>query len=210
MVNIDIIANHKLDDVEEILIKDKKIVPASYEILKQFSQEEISCFCHKHAIYQLPTTELIDFLKTEIEDKDKTIEIGAGNGIIGSTLGIKMTDNMMQSWGIIRAIYHNMKQPTITYGRDVEEIDGNKAVKKYKPETLIGAWITPKSSGNMYGVDEEQFFRDGVKKYIHIGNTHTHGAKTILSKVKYRELKFPWLLSRSMGKDDNVIYVFEG
>jgi hypothetical protein len=199
-----------ISPLEEILLREGKIIPAPYDDLKKFSQDQLSTFCVKHGVYQIPTIELIGFLMSEIPSVGSVIEIGAGNGCIGRALGIRMADNKMQQNPMIKAHYAAIDQPTVNYGDDVEKIDGNEAVKKYRPKTVIACWLTDKLNGNMFGVDESRFFKDGVTKYIHIGNEGTHGNKRILKTRNHKKLKFPWLLSRSLTKDDNVIYVFGG
>lgn len=204
---------HNLKPLESLLFRNGKYVAVSYEELKAFPQEAISLFCHKYALYQIPTTELIDFLKNEIQD-EPTIEIGAGNGCIGRSLGIKMVDNYQQTWPEIMKAYFLMGQPLIKYGEDVEEIAGNEAVRKYKPKNVIGCWLTQKweggmKDGNFWGVDELQMFYDGIEKYIIVGNEKTHKSKKLFAYKKSKEYKFDWLLSRSMSKEDNVIYIFK-
>lgn len=204
-----------LKPLESLLIKDGRIIPVPFEELKQFSQEQISVFCHKHAVYQVPTIELIDFLKEEIGDSP-VIEIGAGNGCMGRALGIKMTDNFMQTWEDIKIIYAMTRQPVINYGTDIEEIDAINAVKKYKPKTVLANWVTHllkegMTAGNMYGVEEELLFENGVDKYIHVGcdtMSTGHPMKPILNKYPVKKLQFPWLVSRSMSRDKNTIYIF--
>ncbi len=203
-----------ISGLENLFIKDGNITPVPYEEISKFSQNAISIFCVKYGIYQVPTTELIKFLESEIADKESTIEIGAGNGCIGRALGIRMTDNKMQLWPEIQELYSNLQQPVVKYGNDVEEIDANTAVIKYRPHTVIGSWITEKwqegmQYGNQWGPQEYKMFSDGVEKYIMIGNHKTHGKKKLLKIMSFRKYKFPWLISRSLGKDDNIIYVFE-
>ncbi len=207
--------NIDISPIESLMIHDGKIIPVPFESLKGFSQEMLSIFCHKHALYQLPTTELIDFLKNEIGDSS-VIEIGSGNGCMGRSLGIKMADNYMQTWDDVKFTYGLTGQPTITYGSDVEELDAISAVKKYNPKTVVACWVTHKyeegmTAGNMYGIQEELLFENGVEKYIHVGN-HTnstgHPLKPILSKYPVKMLHFPWLVSRSMSRDKNTIYIF--
>jgi len=211
------VLNNKIDlsPIESLMIKDGKIIPVPFDSLKGFSQESLSLFCHKHALYQLPTTELIDFLKNEIGESS-VIEIGSGNGCIGRSLGIRMTDNLMQTWDDIKLMYALSRQPVITYGSDIEELDAISAVEKYKPKTVVACWVTHKfeegmTAGNMYGVQEELLFENGVEKYIHVGN-HTnstgHPLKPILSKYPVKMYQFPWLVSRSMNRDKNTIYIF--
>lgn len=202
-----------LKPIEDIMVKFGKIIPVPASELKPFDQEYISVFCHKHALYQLPTTELIDFIKNEIDGF--AIEIGAGNGCIGRSLGIKMTDNFLQQRAIMKDYYESLGQPTINYGDDVEKIGAIKSIKTYRPNTVIGCWITPKIKERMmtvsdfHGIDENEIFPNGVKKYIHVGNENIHSDKPLLKRVAYKEYKFPWLISRSMSREKNVIYIFQ-
>jgi len=214
-------ANADISGLEELLIQDGLIVPALFDDLNKFSQEQISLFCHKYAIYQVPTYELMGFLKGELGSNRATeaIEIGAGNGVFGRYLGIIMVDNKMQQWPTIKAEYDLMNQPTINYGQDIETLSANEAVILYQPKTVMACWVTqcfdmslPKDEiqvGNLHGTDEIKMFRDGIEKYIHIGNTITHGAKRILDKIPHRKIKADWLVSRSMSREQNIIYLFE-
>jgi len=202
-----------ISGLEKLFIKDGLIVPVPYADLKSFTQTQICVFCHKHAIYQLPTTELIEFLKAHTKDVT-AIEIGAGNGCIGRNVGIKMTDNKMQTWDDIKLTYLIAGQPVITYGQDVETIPAIDAIKRYKPETVIACWVTHKwvddaHQGNYWGVQEEEIFTNGVKKYVHVGNWQTHVRKPILKKVRFDIVQAPWIVSRSMSYEENVIFIFE-
>jgi hypothetical protein len=205
--------NVPIDGLIELLVKDNKIVPAPYKEVMKFTQEQISLFCLRAAIYQVPTLELIQFLQDEIGNTS-AIEIGSGNGCFGRALGIKMVDNKMQNWPMIRALYFTNMQPTVVYGDDVEELDAIEGVKKYKPSTVVATWVTHKydestRSGNAFGVTEEQLFELGVKKYIHVGNLHTHAMKPLIRTMRPRVIKADWLVSRSMAYQDNVIFIFE-
>ena len=211
-MNSSIIEKSDISKLEEILLVNGEIQNLPYDVLNQFPQEKISLFCHKYGIYQIPTVELINFIKKEIGDK-KAIEIGSGNGCIGRALGIKMTDNKMQERPEIKQIYLATGQPVITYGKDVELIDGIEAIKKYRPEVVVACWITQKfkegmKDGNIFGVEEELIFENGVEKYIHVGNEKTHSNKVILDKFPVKKFKHKTIISRSMSREDNIIYVF--
>ena len=204
-------ANLNIKPLEDLMIRNGKIIPVPFNELNKFPQEMISLFCHKHALYQIPTTELIDFIKAEI--KGDAIEIGSGNGCIGRSLGILMTDNKMQLRPDVKAIYDIQGQPTITYGDDVEELDAISAVKKYKPTTVVACWVTHlwkegMTQGNMLGIEEELLFENGVKQYIHVGNSSIHSFKPILDKYPVNKFKFPEIVSRTMKRDLNEIYIF--
>ena len=201
-----------ISELESVLLKDGKVQNLPYELLNRFSQEQISLFCHTHAIYQLPTQELIHFIQKHIEG-ESAIEIGSGNGCMGRSLGIRMTDNKMQELPEVRGYYQMMGQPVIKYGEDVEHIDAISAVKKYQPKVVVASWVTHKfkegmNVGNALGIEEELLFENGVEKYIHIGNEKTHMYKPILEIFPVRKFKHKTIISRSMARDQNIIYIF--
>lgn len=204
--------NIDIKPLEDLIIKNEKIIAVPFNVLNKFPQEMISLFCHRHALYQIPTVELIDFIKNEIGCA-QVIEIGSGNGCMGRSLGVKLTDNKMQQLPEIINHYAILKQPVITYGDDVEKIDAISAVKKYKPQVVVASWVTHfwlpgMTSGNVYGIKEEELFENGVEKYIHTGNSDTHQYKPILNKYPVKKYKFPWIISRSMKRELNEIYIF--
>ena len=145
------------------------------------------------------------FVKKEIGD-DKAIEIGAGNGCFGRALGIPITDNCMQERADIKAYYTIIGQPTIKYPQDIIRYDGNLALEKLKPEVVIASWVTQQSQ-NPYGVNEKVFY-GRLKKYIHVGNEQVHADKEILKLIPVTIHRFDWLISRSLARDKNLIYIF--
>lgn len=187
-------------------------VPAS--VLANIPQNDLSLWCLKRAIYQVPTTELIDFLSDQIGNPATALEIGAGTGQIGRHLAIRMTDNKMQLWPEIQQHYARLNQPTIQYGKDVERLPAADAIKRYKPTTVVGCWVTQKhkpdiAEGNVYGVDEQYMLRyTSVEKYIVVGNVLTHGDKEILRNIPHQVYWFDWLYSRSMERSQNAIWIF--
>lgn len=202
--------------LEELLFDAEgclRVLP--YNDLKDIPQEHLSVFCVYNGIYTLPTQELVDFLSEEIgEAQDRTVEIGAGNGVLGRALGIKSTDNLMQLTPDIKAYYESLGQAIVSYGDNVEKLDAMQAVKKYSPEIVIAAWVTHKYNarehwrgGNAMGVDENTLLKK-VKKYIMVGNVSVHGKKPILS-LPHRTILAPWILSRSVSSDQNLIYIWE-
>ncbi len=203
-----------ISELEKVLIKDGKYVPVPYLFFDDFSHNQLRLFGHRHAIYQFPTIELLEFLKSEIGDLDDAIEIGAGNGCIGRNLGIRMVDNFQQEMPAYKEIYDMAMQPTIKYGEDVENISGNDAVVKYRPKVVLANWVTNRwepgmDSGNMIGVKEEDLFSEGVEKYIHCGNSRTHSVKPILKTVPYVKHQFPFLVTRAIEPDNNCVYIFK-
>lgn len=199
--------------LNDILLNDKgELQVVSYEEIKDIPQEHISIFCGIHGFYCIPTTELIDFLKEEIKGKT-AIEIGSGNGVLCRELGIIGTDNFQQLIPKYKKEYERVEQAIVPYGKHVEKLSANDAVKKYKPNVVIAAWCThkynprkPELRGNEIGIDENKILKSA--KYIHIGNVVSHKLKPILS-YPHRVVKAEWLISRSIHRNDNVIWIWE-
>lgn len=205
-----------ISELENLLLINGELQIVSYEYLKQFTQNEISQFCVENGFYTIPTLELIDFLQDEIDeiDLEKVIEIGAGHGAISRKLNIRAVDNFMQLKPEVKALYETLEQAIVPYGKHVEEIDGNEAIRKYKPKIVIGAYCTHKYNvkehwrgGNTWGFNEKLIL-ERVDKYIHVGNRSTHSKKPIL-KYKHREIKEDWIVTRSFKPKENVIWIWE-
>ena len=108
-----------LDEVFET----PKTRPVSHEILKQIPQNDLSLWCLENGYYQIPSTELIHYLRSHIDNGsifgNTAIEIGAGNGCIGRSLGIPITDNCLQERPDMAKYYAMLNQPTINYPKDI-------------------------------------------------------------------------------------------
>lgn len=201
-----------LTDLEnQVFDNEKKLIIKPYSFWKNRDLNERRYFMYVHGIYVLPTTELIEWLRTMIVGA--AIEIGAGNGSIARTLGIPITDSRMQESPEIKFIYQMGGLPPIVYHNDIEKLDAIEAVKKYEPDTVIGAFITHKfdpkiGNGNALGVDEIKMLHKIKRRYINIGNKHTHKDKPLL-KIPHTEYQFDWLITRSVDQYQNVIFVFD-
>ncbi|MGF7535464.1 hypothetical protein AAGG74_17570 [Bacillus mexicanus] len=202
--------------LDELLLDEKgNLKILSYEDLKEVPQTHLTTFCVKKGFYSIPTKELISFIYEEIkEDYISTIEIGSGNGTIAKSLGIKGTDNYLQHRPEVKAHYELLQQTIVPYGENVEKLDALAAVRKYQPENVIAAWVTHKYNpdqhwrgGSEFGVNEETLLSN-INKYIFVGNKHVHSKKPLL-ELKHREIKEPWILSRSQHSDDNFIAIWE-
>jgi len=199
--------SHLLDNKNHLLVK-----PASF--YQNIPQNHLVLWCHVHGVYCLPTEELIDWLRGHLEI-DRTIEIGAGIGTIGRSLNIPITDSCyMRNNQEVIFYYKIMQQPITEYPSDIIEMDAIAAIQHYKPNVVIGSWIThkyneeePLREGNMFGIDEN-FILKNVKKYIMIGNQKVHSKKPILD-LPHKTFKFPWLFSRSVNSEFNEIYMWE-
>ncbi len=188
--------------LEKECMSEGKLLIKPYSFYKQYPFNDVLVFMHTHGIYVLPTQELIDWLRENIVGK--AIEIGAGIGAIGRVLGIPITDNKMQEWPEVKKFYLEAGQPLIKYPADVEELDYLAAIEKYKPDTVVGAFITHKwngKTGNPHGVDALK-----IKcKYIMVGNLITHQDNPLLKQCE--KLYFEWLITRAVDQLKNRIFI---
>lgn len=211
-LGISILEDTDISYLNDILLgKDGLPKVVFYKDIKDISQNDISLWCVRNAVYQIPTFDLIEFLRNEIGN-NSTIEICSGYGHIGRALGIPMTDSYMQTRPDIAEHYRALRQKTIHPPQDVFKYEATAAVDHFHPDIVIGCFATHKwqpgdENGSNFGVDEE-YVLERVKKFIHIGNENTHKAKRIL-KIPHKSLKFPWLVSRAIDQSKNVIWIWE-
>lgn len=201
-----------MEKLEAEALEDGKLKILPFSFWDGIDENLRNVFLLNHGIYVLPTTELIDWLKQYIVGS--AIEIGAGNGSIGRALGIPVTDLKIQERDDIKMQYMLMKQPVIKYPDDVEKIGAIQAIKKYNPDTVIGAFITPRYSvkheGGIqsYGIMEDRVL-EMTKRYINIGNRVTHKDKPIRKQFAHEEFYYPWLITRSNHQGSNRIWMFD-
>lgn len=202
----------KIQEIENFFFDDKGnfLLHPAQDVLR-FEQIDLSVWCHGKGVYNIPTVELIEFLRSETTNQ-KAIEIGAGNGYLCKHLNITQTDSCLQQRPDIQATYAAMGQPIIQYPQYVRKFDAIEAVRRFKPQVVIGAWITQKSltqepQSNYWGVNEAAILKM-VDKYIMIGHENQHNQKKIL-KYPHRIVKADWICSRSRERDKNIIYIWE-
>lgn len=192
-----------------------RVVPGWY--YQQFEQVDLSGFALRHGLYVLPTRELLDKINElilEVSPTRSAIEIGSGNGVLGKALDIRCTDNFMQDDPNVRALYAQMKQPVVSYGKHVERLDAQEAIDRYRPEVVVAAWVThkfneaePERAGNMFGVDEVELLSK-IRRYIFVGNFFVHQQKPLLAKP-YMVYESDLLFSRSQKPQGNAIVVWD-
>lgn len=202
-----------LKEMEEFLLPNGEYELPHYNELVNFSKAQIIQFGNKHAMYTLPTIELIEELKKLIGDSE-AIEIGAGNGIIARELNIRATDNYCQELPEIKHYYELVQQPIVKYGKNVIKLDAEEAVKTLKPDIVIGSWITHKwndslQSGNCHGPNEE-IILDNCRAFIHLGNKKTHDQKPINKHLHETITNFPGYVTRSINPELNCVYIYKG
>lgn len=159
-----------------------RILPASY--WAETTMRERVLFGHRHGVYSFPTVELVDHLRGMIGDRT-AIEIGAGHGVLAEALGIPATDNRMQEDPHYAAIYAAIRQPPVRYGPNVIQCHASQAVRRFKPQVVIGCWVTHKydpnrhaAGGNEIGIDEIDVLLH-CEQYIIVGNEHVHSGKKL-------------------------------
>jgi hypothetical protein len=189
-----------------------KIMPASY--YASTSNISRGMLGGKYGHYVLPTIELVEFLRSYIGDRS-AIEIGSGNGVLAQALDIPATDSYLHDDESIRKYYKALGQVSTPYGRFVERIDGVSAAIKYKPDVIIGAWVTHRwdsttHDGNYWGVDEDKLL-DFCSEYIFIGNEKVHANKPLWKHpTKLAKETPPWLFSRAVNGSPDFIVSWVG
>lgn len=179
----------EFQDLLKAVIEDDKLKLVPCAVYDSFKPDILRMFTHLSARYLLPTVELVDYLKRIIGDR-KAIEIGSGCGDLARFLDIPATDNYCQEWPVVKDMYAKTGQPTIKYGENVERIDAAAAIEKYKPDVVLGAWVTqwidpelppPPGGGNVFGIKESEVIKT-VQTYIVIGAEDIHKYKFILKE----------------------------
>ena len=197
------------------LILDKRgiIKLQSADFYKTIDNADLRVWCICRAIYQLPTIELVEWLKDNF-NLDKAIEIGAGNNYLYHYLGIKGVDNYSEQIPAVKLVHEILNQPSTNPPPEVEKLDAIAAIKKYQPETVITSWATLKTedpegvdAGHSYAPDEEEILNMGVG-YIHIANESIHGDREIMNKPHEKHY-FDWLVSRGKHPEQNCICVWK-
>lgn len=159
-----------------------RVLPTSYWATT--TPDERAMFGHVHGIYSFPTEELVAYLNGFIGDR-KAIEIGAGHGVLADALGIPGTDSRQQEVPKYAAMLEVMQQPPVPYGPNIVHLDAQEAVRKYRPDVVIGCWVTHRYSprrhhagGNEAGINEDWII-DHCASYVVVGNDKVHAGKPI-------------------------------
>jgi hypothetical protein len=201
------ISGEVLDDRGRI-----QVLPAKYWASTTLHERVL--FGHRQGIYGFPTTELVNWLEEQI-GQQSAIEIGAGHGVLAEALGIPGTDSMQQRQPKYALIYLAAGQPAANYGSNVIEMHASRAVRRYKPDVVIGSWVThkwdarrPDAGGNEEGIDLADILRN-CKKLILIGNTSVHAMNGLWDRDV--ELLTPdWLYSRAHSSAPNFVATWKG
>jgi hypothetical protein len=193
--------------------KGKYRVPLAEELQRE-NHKHLQAWCHTRARYNLPTQELVEFVKGLIRGRS-AIEIGSGMGDFGGHLGVPMTDSYQQTTPESQLYMALCGQPPIHPPPEVEQLNARQAIEKYKPKVVVAAWVTqlyqdgdtPKKIGSsIHGVDEG-WLLDNVETYIFVGNERVHKDKRILSRP-HREMRPSFVVSRAFDQTQNVIWIW--
>lgn len=175
--------------------------------------QERALFSSRHGTYVLPTHELIEYLRGVIAGRC-VIEIGAGNGVVAAALGIRATDNFQQSRPSIVEAYLQAGQEPVRYGSNVENLDALSAVRKYRPQVILGCWVThlydpqsPSLGGNVDGIDERTLLST-CDQYVFVGSRKAHRLKPIL-RLSHRLETPPGLYSRASADHQDFVAIWD-
>lgn len=104
----------------------------------------------------------------------------------------------------------------IKYGKHVLQRDAEWVARKWRPDIILGSWITHKYvdniiEGNAIGPDES-ILLENCNKYIMLGHERIHSKKPIL-KYPHTIMKSkdcPWYVTKSIEPELNTIFIWEG
>ncbi len=199
--------------LDELIAMDGTVRPMPAGFYASVPRDALQMWASLNAVWVFPTEELIHWLRNAVGGV-VSIEIGAGNGGIAKALGIPATDSWVQVYDApTRAAIESAGQTISHPGETVERLEAMEAIERYKPHTVIGAYVTHRwqpgdVNGFVFGVDEERLLQR-VSRYIVIGNDAPHGGKRIMARP-HRTIRAPWLVTRAISPERNAIYVWEG
>ncbi|MBS1722714.1 MAG: hypothetical protein JSS66_06865 [Armatimonadetes bacterium] len=206
-----IVKNQDTEHLDELLLDaDGFCQPLPAARLQELDYEAFRIWCGRNAVYTFPTLELVEHLRGLINGR-RALEVGAGNGHLGRLLGVPMTDSAMQTEPGIAAHYRTIGQAPTNPPADVERIDAEAAVAKYRPQVVLASWLTHKwepgmTEGNEFGPDERNIIGQ-VETYIHIGNDRVHSQKPAWV-LPHNKAWHPWLVTRAGAPEKNHIAVW--
>lgn len=216
--SITLLVDKDVTYIDDLLLRGTalQVLPAAE--LRKIPYDDLRLWCHKHAVYGIPSVELIMLLKEIIGDTSRAIEVGGGNGVFGRALGIISTDSKIQHSAEIKIIYAGLGAPVVNYGEDVLSAEATIAIRQFKPRVVFGSWVTQfvppdcdSKPGSIYGLKETEFI-NYIDKYVIYGNKNTHGDKDILNtpglKVTTHK-NVDTFFSRAVDHSKNTVWVIE-
>lgn len=229
--------------VNSLMGLDGYIYPIPYSHIKDDTLDTLNLVMQAMGLYTFPTIELCEWLNKQIDDNPcyephPAIEICAGTGWIGRHLGIPATDIKNMESPIVQDIMlKSFSIPTI-YADDVETMEASEAVSIYKPEIVIGSYVTSKQLVDKidrkkamtvefklpYGGVIEQNLMDLARKEVQVGVDVKSVCRKVYKlilicnmrthrnesyiKLPHQTLSFPWLITRGDTTQARIL-VFE-
>jgi len=229
--------------VNSLIGSDGCIYPIPYSFIKDDTLDTLNWVMQALGLYTFPTLELCEWLESQIDDNPEyephsAIEICAGTGWIGRQLRIPITDvKNMENPEVQKVMLDSMSVPTI-YANDVETLEASEAINKYKPDIVIGSYVTSKQLIDKidrkkaitigvklpYGGVLKQNLIDIVRKEVKVG-VDVRGICRKVYKVilvcnmrvhrnesyislPHKTLSFPWLVTRGDTSQSKIL-IFE-
>lgn len=184
-----------------------KIVPAE-EILK-LGDHNRQILMTQLGLYVWPTQELVEFFKKHITNKTSVLELGAGNGVLGKTLGWNSTDNFSQSnqfnarnkqeklynaMALMQLQAYNIAP--VNYGSNVINLDAYDAIREYKASAIVGLYLTDITQ-NEFTIDlVDALLHANTETFYLVGNMNTHHNKSPIFEFKHEAIKLEGLVIR--------------
>jgi len=239
------LVNHDraLEITNSLIGSDGRIYPVPHSYIKDDTLDTLNLVMQALGLYTFPTLELCEWLESQIDDNPEyephsAIEICAGTGWIGRQLRIPITDvKNMENPEVQKVMLDSMSIPTI-YANDVETLEASDAVNKYKPDIVIGSYVTSKQlvdkidkkkamtigfhtiNGGIIEQNLMELARKEVKVGVDVKSICRKVYKVILvcnmrmhrnesyMSLPHKTLSFPWLVTRGDTSQSRIL-VFE-
>jgi len=231
------------DIVNSLQGVDGHIYPIPYSHIKNDTLDTLNLVMQAMGLYTFPTLELCNWINSQIDDNPElephsAIEICAGTGWIGRTIGIPITDvKNMENPQVQHIMTQSFSVPTI-YADDVEQLEASEAVDKYSPDIVIGSFVTSRQLVDKidkkkamtvkvklpYGGVMEQNLMDLVRKEVQVGVDIRKIVKQVYKvilvvnnrthmhedyfNIPHQSFSFPWLVTRGDVSQSRIL-VFE-
>lgn len=202
--------------LDRLLLDDRGLPKAvRAQALLRIREDHRLAWAKQRGVYQFVTTELLDFLREIIGDRT-ALEICAGLGGIGRNLGIPMTDAAVHLNEMAQNLYGLLREVAIDPPDDIDRLEASDAVRKYKPQVVIGAYasqtsayslVMPHAPSSLYGVYDLDILAN-CETYVLIGNAKTH-ADRLAFYLRPKWIYEPWLITRSFDQTQNRIWVWD-
>ena len=125
-----------LEKYDRLFLNEQGIIKLqSADFYKTIDNADLRVWCICRAIYQLPTIELVGWLKNNF-NLDKAIEIGAGNNYLYHHLGIVGVDNYSEQIPAVKLVHEILNQPSTNPPPEVEKLDAMPSAMLRKSQPL--------------------------------------------------------------------------